>query len=276
MKTKLWLSLAIAAQLSYLGSTIGYHHLRLKTGTRVLLKTEPVDPSSVFRGRYVTLNYEISTLPQNLLVRQKAANLKEEDVVYVVLTQDGPYWKPVSVHTRRPSAGTFLRGKVTGRWNSVREVDEQIRVQIRVRYGIETFFLSEAAADRLEHKQEEFRERGREMQRKQPSVRDQVLSRLMSDEDQRIKAKFNESAVSEFLDQELPRWEQSGWVSSDVGAQIKAKYRGAFERYEQAEKAFEAAQTQSRPEIPLTVEVSVAKDGTGYPTKLFWEGQEYR
>ena len=33
----------------------------LKTGTIYKFKTQPIDPSDPFRGKYVTLNYELNT-----------------------------------------------------------------------------------------------------------------------------------------------------------------------------------------------------------------------
>ena len=49
-------------QVLLLVGIIAYRQYWVATGERVLLGTEPVDPRDIFRGDYVTLNYEISSL----------------------------------------------------------------------------------------------------------------------------------------------------------------------------------------------------------------------
>lgn len=184
MKKSLWFSLIVAGQLAYLGSTVAYHSVRVHTGTSVLLKTVPVDPWSVFRGRYVALNYDMSRLPTNLLKDADPSTLHTDDTVYVVLAKKETFWEPVSVHTHRPRNGIFLRGRLR---SHSRGIDE-----LSIDYGMESFFLSEPSADEL-------------------------------------------------------------------GKKIRA-----------------FSMTSGRRDLPLTIEVSVSRDGTGYPVTLLWESQAYR
>ena len=182
MNRPLLFGLIILGQLGYLGGSIGYHQARVNSGTRILLKTAPVDPFSMFRGRYVELSYEISRLPASLLHDGEAARLAPGETVYVLLAQKGDCWEPVGAFLQRPEHGTFLRSRVESQYGG----------DIRLRYGLESFFLSEASADH---------------------------------------------------------------ISNDVRRMLRG---------------------QSRTEEPLRVEVAVARDGTGYPRKLFWKGREYR
>lgn len=182
MNKALIFGLIIAGQLGYLGSSVGYHQARVHSGTRILLKTVPVDPFSVFRGRYVALSYEISRIPSSLLKDGDAAQLKPGDRVYVVLAQRGEFWEPVSAQQQRPSEGVFLLGRVRYTHDN----------HVQLLYGLESFFLSESSADYLD-------------------------------------------------DNARGRWRRGG-----------------------------------EPQETLRVEVAVARDGTGYPRKLFWQGREYR
>ena len=141
MKKPLLFGLIILGQLAYLGVGIGYHQAQIRAGTRILLKTAPVDPFSMFRGRYVALSYDISRIPTTLFRDADPKQLKQGDAVYVVLAQKGDFWEPVSVHTQRPSSGTFLRGRLqTNVFGS----------DLWLLYGLESFFLSEASADYIE------------------------------------------------------------------------------------------------------------------------------
>ncbi|PIQ83795.1 MAG: hypothetical protein COV75_05560 [Candidatus Omnitrophica bacterium CG11_big_fil_rev_8_21_14_0_20_63_9] len=182
MNKPLLFGLILLGQLGYLGGTVGYHQARVNSGTRILLKTAPVDPFSMFRGRYVALSYEISRIPSSLLKDGDATQLKPGERVYVVLAQQGEFWEPVSVHVQRPAQGVFLLGRV--------RFSHEAHIQLL--YGLESFFLSESSADYLDNTARRAIRRGQEQQE------------------------------------------------------------------------------------TLRVEVAVARDGTGYPRKLFWQGREYR
>jgi uncharacterized membrane-anchored protein len=93
----------------------------------VTLRTAPVDPVDPFRGRYVTLNYEISSLPTPYDLGT---------TVYVPLTEAGATWlggRPTDV---RPEDGTFIRGYVGSAG--------------RIEFGIGRYFTDEDEARRLE------------------------------------------------------------------------------------------------------------------------------
>ena len=54
---------AIVIQFAVLGWMAGQREWIVRTGPSVWLCTAPVDPRDPFRGDYVTLGYEISTIP---------------------------------------------------------------------------------------------------------------------------------------------------------------------------------------------------------------------
>jgi uncharacterized membrane-anchored protein len=110
-------------------ATIAYNELKLATGEKVRLKTQPVDPIDFFRGRYVTLSYDISRVRMD-------GNPAPGTTVYVPLHEAGPYWTGDFASTIRPPSGRFIRGRVTD--------------AAQVRYGIETYFVDEREARKYE------------------------------------------------------------------------------------------------------------------------------
>ncbi len=251
----------IAAQLLFLTGMIIFHRARIQSGTRILLETTPVDPFSVFRGRYIDLNYKISTIPLGLL-REDQARIKEGDDIYVILEKKGRFWEPVFVEDRLPiNTHIFLKGKVS----------RLTSADLSIRYGMESFFLSEASADEIEGN----RWTGTDWQTQQSRM-DQRLKNL-GEEDYRIyKAGINEWWFKT-LDEELEAWRKEGTVTPEQIAALREKYKTAFLRIHAAQQQPE--QTAQQPidsQIPMTVEVAVTPDGQGYPVKLIWQGKEYK
>jgi uncharacterized membrane-anchored protein len=56
-----WALVAVQALIPL--GLIAWNEVALATGTEVTLRTVPVDPLDLFRGRYVRLSYEISRVP---------------------------------------------------------------------------------------------------------------------------------------------------------------------------------------------------------------------
>lgn len=70
-----------------------YKEYTLRTGTEVILKTEPVDPRDLFRGDYVVLNYEISTLDLEEIPVEDPY-FEYNDRIYLVLELENGYGVP--------------------------------------------------------------------------------------------------------------------------------------------------------------------------------------
>ena len=121
----------VAAQLLVPLGMIGVNELALATGTKVTLLTRPIDPLDPFRGRYVALGYEISSLAD--------LRARPGSTVWVELEPRGDRWVARRVHTSEPETDRpFIRGVVRDG---------------RVVYGIETFYADEDEAPRLERLQ---------------------------------------------------------------------------------------------------------------------------
>lgn len=103
---------------------IGWNEVQLARGQDVVLRTVPVDPIDLVRGRYVALRYDISSL-----------NAPEGSTVYVPLHRQGDHWTGELALSQKPDDGVFIRGRATSGG---------------IVYGIETYYADEDEARRLE------------------------------------------------------------------------------------------------------------------------------
>jgi uncharacterized membrane-anchored protein len=117
------------AILCYLGCSNLYV---LAAGRTVTLKTMPVDPRDIFRGDYVALRYDISTVPTK-------ASFEHGQKVYVTLKRGNPYWTACGASEKLPPL-TEDQVAIKG------TVDSWGAGPIYVHYGIEQYFLPEGKA----------------------------------------------------------------------------------------------------------------------------------
>ena len=101
------------------------------TGEEYLLEVAPVDPIDPFRGAYVALTYPGLPNDQDRTEREDNGS----DTAYVPLIRSGEVWVGLPVVPQRPESGPFLRCE-----------DEHWRL----RCGIDTFFLAEDQAYKME------------------------------------------------------------------------------------------------------------------------------
>lgn len=104
--------------------------------SRILLNTTPLNSKDIFRGDYVQLKYEISTLNLNKL--QANVNFTKNENIYVILEKDsdGTY-KAVAISkgTERPERSKkFIQGTI---------INIMPNHNIDVEYGIESYFIKE-------------------------------------------------------------------------------------------------------------------------------------
>lgn len=136
-KTATGLGIAAGFQLVVLGGMVINAALPLWTGTEIRVRTVPVDPRSMFRGNYVRLRYQFSTLPQDALAAE--GNLRTGEIVYVSLEPGEDGYELAGASLDPPTEGLFLRGRI-GR----------ARPPYRIRFGIEAFFAPKEKALELE------------------------------------------------------------------------------------------------------------------------------
>jgi uncharacterized membrane-anchored protein len=151
-----WLRIAIVIvlQTAALAVMIGMKQYTLNTGTPIVLKTQPLDPRSLFSGDYVRLNYEISQLPVEQLAGDK--DFDRGDAVYVALEQHGEFWEPVSLHRAYPEAAAgqvVIKGKVEYlnqmRFRQPGQPPDKTKT-LHVKYGVENYYVPEGEGHDLE------------------------------------------------------------------------------------------------------------------------------
>jgi len=119
----------VLLQVVLLIGIIAYRQYWVATGERILLKTTPVDPRDIFRGDYVSLRYEISSLNlDELAVKQ---SFKGNEKVYVILQKnpDGTF-AAKSVSKEPPTGKKFIQGRalyeiLSSKWEIVLKDDSE-------------------------------------------------------------------------------------------------------------------------------------------------------
>jgi uncharacterized membrane-anchored protein len=123
------LGIAIGVLALIIGSFLLYNAWPERTGERIVLAIQPVDPFDPLRGQYMIIRYDISSIPL-------AENIGAGDTIFVTVAPDeNGTSRYVSTSAQRPDTGTFLKGTVENvRYNSM-----------EVRYGIEQYFFERNA-----------------------------------------------------------------------------------------------------------------------------------
>lgn len=86
----------------------------LKSGTPYKFKTEPVDPSDPFKGKYIILDYEVD----NVKIDNEDWSRNQE--VYITIANDSlGFAKAISASREKPESGNFVKAKVN--WRTVRD-----------------------------------------------------------------------------------------------------------------------------------------------------------
>ena len=132
----------VVLQILILAGMIGYRHYWVETGEKVMLRVSPVDPRDLFRGDYVRLSYEISSLDLDRL--SVKGGFRPGEKVYVILEAetDGT-WKAAGVVKRLPSGKKFIQGMVeferkdSSRWEIIVKDDHGVLHHLSPRWWSE-------------------------------------------------------------------------------------------------------------------------------------------
>ncbi|WP_439496894.1 GDYXXLXY domain-containing protein [Bosea sp. (in: a-proteobacteria)] len=133
----------------------------LRSGSEVRLRTAPVDPRDLFRGDYVILSYDISTLDLNGLQGDREFSRGEQVQVQLAPDPEG-FARPVGIYRTRPtgSGDVFIDGRIISTGACPRAEDGRIdcsrdRNGVRIAYGLESYFVPQGsglAIERTERK----------------------------------------------------------------------------------------------------------------------------
>ncbi|WP_425077363.1 GDYXXLXY domain-containing protein [Psychroserpens sp. S379A] len=110
MKTKYLVALFIIVaivQLTVPAQMIWQRESILKTGKAFKFKTQPVDPSDPFKGKYIYLNYELNSFISN------EETWKRGQDIFVSITKDSlGFAKATAIAKQAPQHQTYVKAKV--------------------------------------------------------------------------------------------------------------------------------------------------------------------
>lgn len=154
---RIWIAAIMVAglQTAVLGYMVGQRVWILRSGTEVLLKTAPIDPTDLLRGDYVTLNYDISSVPVSTLVGAPPDGDLSDQILSVRLAkaEDG-FWSVVesSFGALEPKPDTVILKSLPANYSQ-----PVAGTTMRVTYGIERYYVPEGKGRDLEDARNEHR-----------------------------------------------------------------------------------------------------------------------
>ncbi len=144
------LIVAIAFQVLVLAFMAGKREYIARTGTVIYLRTAPIDPRDLFRGDYVRLRYEVSTVPLGKTGSDIAEQMKKYrygGTVYAELAVgEGGLADVAGLTTIRPASGLFLKGRLAEPWRLGVSAQDMTAVE----YGIEAYYVQEGKGLEIE------------------------------------------------------------------------------------------------------------------------------
>ncbi len=112
-KRKIGLIIASIIQVFILVGMLVSANIPLYFGQEIKLKTNPVEPRSMFRGNYVRLDYpfEQYSIQSGHLLKSYEFRAGEKIYISLVLGEDGIY-NHSDISLQPPSSGIYLQGRV--------------------------------------------------------------------------------------------------------------------------------------------------------------------
>ena len=133
-RRRLALVVVVCVQLALPLALAGLAAADLAFGEEIRLQAEPVDPVDVFRGNYVVLRYEISSLPV-------LGEVRRGDTVCARLQESDGVWRANYADPGKPT-GTVICGRARN--------DASPGESVGIEYGIETYYASAERAREIE------------------------------------------------------------------------------------------------------------------------------
>lgn len=139
----------IAAQILVLAVMAGEREFILASGETIYLRTAPIDPRDPFRGDFVRLSYEISSIARRQIRDDLAEHTKKKGhPVYAALKRGARDLYKIDYLTgEKPDQGIFLRGRISTEWRITRG-----RGAVGVKYGIEQLFVEQGRGKDIERR----------------------------------------------------------------------------------------------------------------------------
>jgi len=138
-------------QVALIGLMVADRVTILRTGVDVTLQTRPLDPRDFLRGDYVTLGYDISSVPAGVLKDEPSPGRHPPVFVKLAPNRDG-FYEAISVHAAPVDVTgpeVLIRGRVFFGANCGPDLSMFCET-LQVRYGIERYFVPEGEGRNLE------------------------------------------------------------------------------------------------------------------------------
>jgi uncharacterized membrane-anchored protein len=121
-------------------------------GKEIKIKTAPVDPRDILYGDYVTLRFDISTVPVSKWKDDNQLFDSRQHTAFVVLEENKEgYYEVQNVYPEKPEVQdhqVVLKGQAERIWGDATE-------QIQINYGIERYYVEENTGKILEQQASE-------------------------------------------------------------------------------------------------------------------------
>jgi len=134
----------------------------LHTGQEIILETSPVDPRDIFRGEYVVLRYNISTLSTDQCCFKSFAQKERQEIhngdkIYVQLQPNDETWIAINASKSKTANNNpetiTIKGKITEIKNRCYDNIPEGRCyaeEYSLEYGIESYFVPEGQGKAIE------------------------------------------------------------------------------------------------------------------------------
>jgi len=152
---KLWIVLAVLAQLAVLANMVYGRESVLANGQRIFLRTVPIDPRDPFRGDFVRLRYEMNNVAGvPLRFSPETYEPRKGDRIYAVLQEPEDKVHSLKYLTNvKPESGQFIRGYINTNLNLFGNENRSTRWQATAKYGIEQLYVEQGEGLLIEEKQ---------------------------------------------------------------------------------------------------------------------------
>jgi uncharacterized membrane-anchored protein len=138
--------LIVLLQVLVLAYMAGEREYILRNGRKIYLRTAPIDPRDLFRGDYVRLNYEISSIPARDLPHKDATKIKKGEKVYVHLKEStNSLYQFNRVSIDEPRSGLYLSGRSSYHYRF-----HKLGYPLWLKYGIEAYFVQQGKGREME------------------------------------------------------------------------------------------------------------------------------
>ncbi|MBT3205708.1 MAG: GDYXXLXY domain-containing protein [Gammaproteobacteria bacterium] len=156
---KLLTTLAILFQIISVASIAITKESILLSGKQITLQTAPIDPRDIFKGDYVKLKYNLSSIPVHQLEKEiKKHGLKKGQKVYLTITTDQyGLGHAEKLYLNPPDNNIYLTGHVTSHWpykNYQPDSEDDFnknKQPVSMKFGIEQYYVEQGQGKVMEN-----------------------------------------------------------------------------------------------------------------------------